>query len=41
VREKAGELLYHSEPFQKLIADMGGTIPADWWAANEQQIWNR
>ena len=29
VREKAGELLYHSEPFQKLIADMGGTIPAD------------
>ncbi len=29
VREKAGELLYESEPFQKLIADMGGTIPAD------------
>ena len=29
VRKKAGELLYQSEDFQKLIADMGGTITAD------------
>jgi NTE family protein len=27
VREKAGELLYQSEEFQKLIADLGGRIP--------------
>ena len=29
VRKKAGELLYQSKEFQKLIADMGRTIPAD------------
>ena len=29
VRKKAGELLYQSKEFQKLIADMGGTIPTD------------
>ena len=27
VREKAGELLYQSEEFQKLIADLKGRIP--------------
>ena len=27
VRKKAGELLYLSEPFQKLIAELGGRIP--------------
>ena len=27
IREKAGELLYQSEEFRRLIADLGGTIP--------------
>ena len=27
VREKAGELLYQSEEFRRLIAGLGGTIP--------------
>jgi hypothetical protein len=29
VREKAGELLYQSEKFKKLIKDLGGRIPAN------------
>jgi hypothetical protein len=27
IREKAGELLYQSEEFRRLIAGLGGTIP--------------
>ena len=34
VREKAGELLYQSKEFRKLIADLGANIPDYWIGCN-------